>query len=124
MVSVFIGKAFKAAAWIAARLPRVAARKLTFDSNWYAHNDYFKFAPGQKITIKNPNLTGFGKNPCDWVVVEHTKGAFGDDAYLIKTAEGKIENHYKWNIENLFAAAKPHRPAKTPINPSVKNNNL
>lgn len=94
------------AARLAARLPVFLARKLTFDSSWYANNGYFKFPPQQKLNIKNPKTTGFGDNPRGWEIIGHTKGGFGDDAYLVKTSEGKIENHYKWNIEALFVPAK------------------
>ena len=97
-------------AGIAANIPEWLSQNITLGSDWYDHNGHFKFRVGDKIDCKGPQYCGYGLNPQGWTVVGYTE----DGKYIIETAEGEQETHFKWNIENQF---KPANPDAQPFDP-------
>ncbi len=99
----------KVAAWVAANLPGALAQNITLSSEWYNGNGFYKFKVGETIDCKGPQYFGYGLNPQGWVVKGHKRDeARAGDMYVIETAEGEEQIHFKWNIENHFKISNPN----------------
>lgn len=96
-------------------IPATIAQFITMKSEWYQHNGHYRFQIGEKIDCKGPQYVGYGDNPQGWTVVGHD-----DDKgmYVIETAEGERQTHFKWNIEYQF---KPADPNAKPFDPNRFN---
>lgn len=104
----------QAAGFAAARIPTFWAQSITLGNKWYENNGYYKFKVGESIDCKSSRSCGYGLNPQGWTVKGNEKNEPFGDTYIIETAEGEMQKHFKWNIENHF---KPAVPDAKPFDP-------
>lgn len=66
-------------------------------SRWYERNGFFRFGKGEKLKLRSPRILGY-----DPIQVLEVVGYTPEGCYQLKGEDGRIETHFKWNVEHDF----------------------